>query len=401
MQLFGKADRYLACAKPVECVPGPGERQSNDEGNSNNSVLSMSALSGATVSPDLSLTAGEGPTTTLRATTISASTTATGAETAKTPEPGATSAMETTPLMDSPTADDLYRHIKCLLDGLPDDLTSEQHTRATAFIQSRSNVFSRSEYDIGRTRIILHRVDTGDNTPHFDQLQQHPTTQLRMIDEHVKHMLAHDVIELAASPWCSNVVMVRKQDRSMRFCIDYRKVNELIKKDKFPLPKIDTCLDTLNGCQYYSSCDLRWGYWQTEIDERDRDKTAFVTRKGQWHFKVLSFRLCNAPSQFARIMELVMSGLTYDICLVYLDDILVFSKTFEEHCNWLSTIFDRSERYTQNLVPPAAGSCVQLVRDRRCSLDHRPWAFRRRRQHLPAGLRASYLAVFQRAVDGS
>jgi len=172
-----------------------------------------------------------------------------------------------------------------------------------------------------------------------------------MIDEHVKHMLAHNVIEPAASPWCLNVVMVRKQDRSMRFCIDYRKVNKLIKKDKFPLPNIDTCLDTLDGCQYYSSCDLRWGYWQTAIDERDCDKTAFVTRKGQWHFKVLSFGLCNAPSQFDRIMELVMFGLTYDICLIYLDDILVFSETFEEHCDKLSTIFDHLERYTLKLKP--------------------------------------------------
>jgi len=96
---------------------------------------------------------------------------------------------------------------------------------------------------------------------------------------------------------------------------------------------------------------LRWGYWQTEIDERDRDKTVFVTRKGQWHFKVVSFGLCNVPSQFARIMELVMSGLTYDICLVYLDDILVFLKTFEQHCDWLSTIFDRLQRYTLKLKP--------------------------------------------------
>jgi len=95
------------------------------------------------------------------------------------------------------------------------------------------------------------------------------------------------------------------------------------------LPIIDNCLDTLNGCKFFSSCDLRWGYWQTEIDDRDRDKTAFVTRKGQWRFKVLSFGLANAPSQFARIMELVMSGLTHDVCLIYLDDILVFSKSFD------------------------------------------------------------------------
>ena len=159
-------------------------------------------------------------------------------------------------------------------------------------------------------------------------------------------MLEHDVIEPAASPWCSNVVMVRKQDGTMRLCIDYHKLNALTTKDKFPLPKIDSCLDTLNDCEFFSSCDLCWGYWQTEIDERDRDKTAFVTRKGQWRFKVLSFGLANAPSQFARIMELVMSGLTYDVCLVYLDDILVFSKTFDEHLDRLTTVFDRLDRYS-------------------------------------------------------
>jgi len=159
--------------------------------------------------------------------------------------------------------------------------------------------------------------------------------QLPLIDAHVDEMLKHDVIEPAASPWCSNVVMVRKSDSTMRFCIDYRKTNELTTKDKFPLPKIDSCLGVLNGSQYFSSCDLRWGYWQTEIDERDGDKTAFVTRKGQWHFKVLSFGLFNAPSQFAWIMELVMSSLTYEACLVYLDDILVFSLIFKKHCDRL------------------------------------------------------------------
>jgi len=309
----------------------------------------MSSMStGASEKTDLRPTTEQDLVDTCSVTTVSGSTTAAGANA---PAADATAATETFPSMDKLIADDPHSYIQCLIDGLPDDLTDEQRTRATAFIRSRSNVFSHSEYDIGRTQIIPHRIDTGDNAPHFEQLRRHPTTQLPMIDEHVEHMLAHDVIELAASLWSSNVVMVHKQDGSMRFCVDYRKVNELIKKDKFPLPKIDTCLDTLNSCQYYSSCDLRWGYWQMERDESDRDKTAFVTRKGQWWFKVLSFGLCNAPSQFARIMELVMSGLTYDICLVYLDDILVFSKTFEEHCDWLSTIFDRLERYTLKLKP--------------------------------------------------
>jgi len=115
----------------------------------------------------------------------------------------------------------------------------------------------------------------------------------------------------------------------MQFCVDSHITNQLIKKDKFPSSKINACLDTLNGCQYFSSCVLHWGIGR-QIDERDRDKTAFVMRKGQWRFKVLSLGLCNAPSQFTRIMELVMSSLTCDICLVYIDNILDFSKTFEE-----------------------------------------------------------------------
>jgi len=243
-------------------------------------------------------------------------------------------------------SENAHDHLDSLLRGLPPDLTDAQRDRAEAFIRSRASVFSRSEYDIGRTSIIPHRIDTGEHAPHFEQLRRHPQAQLPVIDEHVQNMLEHDVIEPAASPWCSNVVMVRKQDG---------KINVLTTKDKFPLPKIDTCLDTLNGCKFFSSCDLHWGYWQTEIDERDRDKTAFVTRKGQWRFKVVSFGLANAPSQFARIMELVMSGLTYDVCLVYLDDILVFSKTFDEHLDRLVTVFDRLDRYSLKLKPSKKG----------------------------------------------
>jgi len=237
--------------------------------------------------------------------------------------------------------------VQCLIERLPKDLTDGQRVKAEEFIRSKAHIFSRSEFDIWRTDILRHRIDTGESMPHYEQLRRHPTNQLPVIDEHADQMLRHNVIEPAAAPWSSNVFMVRKRDGSMHFCIDYWKVNDLIKKDKFPLPKVDTCLDMLNGSRYFSSCDLRQGYWQTFLDERDRDKTAFVTRKGQWRFKVLSFGLCNAPSQFARTMELVLSGLTYDVCLVYLDDILVMSRTFEEHCARLAAAFDRLEKHAK------------------------------------------------------
>jgi len=193
----------------------------------------------------------------------------------------ATTAEVLVPGSSSPSSEAKPDHISSLLRNLPTDLTSEQKDRTEQFVRSHTNVFSRSEYDIGHTSIIPHRIDIGDSSPHFEQLRRHPMAQLPVFDEHIQHMLEHDVIEPAASPWCSNVVMVRKQDGTMRLCIDYRKLNCLTVKDKFPLPKIDTCLDTLNGREFFSTCDLRWGYWQTEIDECDHDKTAFVTRKGQ------------------------------------------------------------------------------------------------------------------------
>ena len=146
-----------------------------------------------------------------------------------------------------------HDHINSLLHSLPSDLTDDQSDPAEAFIHSCANVFSRSEFNIGRTNIIPHCIDMGDSTLHFEQLRRHPMAQLPVIDEHVQYMLDHDVIEPAASPWCSNV---RTQDGTMRLCVDSCKLNGLATKDKFPIPKIDTCLDTLNGCEFFSTCDL-------------------------------------------------------------------------------------------------------------------------------------------------
>jgi len=192
-----KKDSFLAHAEPVECLPGSREELPKELciGRRNN-MLSVST--GASEKTDLRPATEQNPVDAQRTTTVSEGTTAAGADA---PAADATAAAETLPSTDKPTADDPRGHIQCLVDGLPDDLTDEQHARATAFIRSQSNVFSRSEYDIGRTRIIPHSIDTGDNAPHFEQLRRHPTTQLPMIDEHVEHMLAHDVIEPAASLW--------------------------------------------------------------------------------------------------------------------------------------------------------------------------------------------------------
>src|SRR5208282_937541 len=151
-----------------------------------------------------------------------------------------------------------------------------------------------------------------------------------------------------------------------RFCVDYRKLNDLTYKDSYPLPRIDTCLQSLGGARFFSTLDLRAGYWQTEIDSRDRDKTAFVTRRGTFRFKVLSFGLANAPALFQRLMDLVLVGLTWEACLVYLDDVIVYANSFEQQLERLTAVFGR---LTEAGLKLKASKC-QLFQRRVTFLGH-------------------------------
>lgn len=133
-------------------------------------------------------------------------------------------------------------------------------------------------------------------------------------------------------------MLVKKKDGTWRFCVDYRHLNRITKKDVYPLPRIDDALDCLHGANYFSSIDLRSGYWQISVDERDREKTAFVTPDGLYQFKVMPFGLCNAPATFERMMDSLLQGFKWSTCLCYLDDVLVFSPTFETHLERLSAV---------------------------------------------------------------
>lgn len=132
-----------------------------------------------------------------------------------------------------------------------------------------------------------------------------------------------------------------KKDGSICFCVDYRKVNKVTRKDSYPLPRVDDLLDLLAGAQWFSTLDLASGYWQVEVHPQHREKTAFTTGQGLYEFRVMPFGLCNAPSTFQRLMELVLAGLRWDICLAYLDDIVVFGHTFEEHLQRLRIVLSR------------------------------------------------------------
>ena len=147
--------------------------------------------------------------------------------------------------------------------------------------------------------------------------------------------------EPSTSPWASPIVLVRKKDGSTRFCIDYRKLNDVTRKDAYPLRRIDATLDTLHGSQWFSTLDLLSGYWQVEVDEANRQKTAFCTPEGLFQFKVMPFGLCNAPATFQRLIDLVLAGLQWSDFLVYIDDVIVLGHTFDEHLRILRSVLQR------------------------------------------------------------
>ena len=154
-------------------------------------------------------------------------------------------------------------------------------------------------------------------------------------------MLDSNIITPSSSPWASPMVLVRKKDGSLRFCVNYHKVSAITRKDAYPLPLVDDTLDTLACCKCFTTLDLVSGYWQVEVDKKDREKTAFTTPDGLFEFTKMPFGLCNAPATFQRLMDLVLAGLQWNNCLVYLDDILIIGKTFDDHLHNLSLVFDR------------------------------------------------------------
>ena len=190
-------------------------------------------------------------------------------------------------------------------------------------------------------RWVDHEIDTGDAKPINRPTYSLSVSQLEEQEKQIQYLLSHGLVQPSKSAWGAPVIFVRKKGGEWRMCIDYRALNNVTVRNAYPLPRIEECLDQLKDARFFSKLDMLSGYWQVRVKEEDRHKTAFNTRTGKWEFCVLPFGLMNAPSTFQKMMNDILREYIGDFVQVYIDDILIFSRTREEHIKHCRTIFER------------------------------------------------------------
>jgi hypothetical protein len=196
------------------------------------------------------------------------------------------------------------------------------------------------------TTVVQHEIDTGSHRPIKFKPYQVPKAWEDKVKEMIDDMRENNIISpTSTSPWGFPVVLVKKKDGSLRFCVDYRKLNAITKTSSYPIPLISELLDSLNGAKYFSSMDLASGYWQIRMHPDSVEKTAFVSKYGAFMFNVMPFGLVGAPATFQSLMDRIFGDLQWKNLCVYFDDIFVFSKTFKEHILQLREVFTRLRRY--------------------------------------------------------
>ena len=246
---------------------------------------------------------------------------------------------------------ELPEHLRDMAETAAAELSDVQRRQLCGMICENADVFVGADGKLGRTTLAKHRIDLTDNIPVKCRPYRPPLSQMSVIENELEKMQADDIIVTSDSPYASPVVLVSKKDGTPRFCVDYRRLNAKTVKNSWPIPNTNQCLDQLGKGKWFSCLDLASGYWQCEIDEADRYKSAFVTHKGLFEFKVLSFGLCNAPGTFQLLIERMLRGLQPDRCLAYLDDIISFGATWEDAVNNLQMIFDRLRIANLKLKP--------------------------------------------------
>ena len=251
-------------------------------------------------------------------------------------------------------------HLVDLYEKTSQGLNYEQKQKVANLLGRFKDSFSRDEWDLGLTHLTAHAIKTEGAAPVKQPPRRVPMAYAEEEKKAIEDLKAKGVIRESSSPWASPIVLVKKKDGGVRPCVDYRKVNELVKPDGFPLPRIQDCLDAVAGSELFSTFDLTSGYFQIPLVEEDIPKSAFVCKYGHYEMTRMPFGLNNAASTFQRTMEMALSGLQWITCLIYIDDIIVFGKNFEEHMSRVEEVFERIKAAGLKLKPQ---KCQMLQRE--------------------------------------
>ena len=210
------------------------------------------------------------------------------------------------------------------------DWTDDLKSKTRELFKEYAHVFALESLDMGHTSLVKHKIKLDNYTPFKERYRHIPPNLFEEVKNHLKEMIQVGAIRCSNSPWANAVVVARKKDGSLHFCIDLRKLNARMIKDTYSLPRIDETLDCLEGAIIFTSLDLKSGYWQVEMDEESKALTTFtVGPLGFYECERMPFGLKNAPATFQHLMESCLGELHLNWCIIYLDDIIVFSKTPE------------------------------------------------------------------------
>jgi len=236
---------------------------------------------------------------------------------------------------------DVPFHLKKLYTETVKSCSAEESKAIASLLNHYESAFSRGEYDLGRTDLVEHEIDTGDSPP----IRQRPRRLAHaLVGEDamaIDRQIEQGSVRPSSSPWASPIVLVRKKSGEIRPCVDYRMVNKVTKKDAYPLPHVQDCLDAVAGAVSFSTLDITSAYNQVPVKKEDIPKTAFITRHGLFEYVTMPFGLSNAAATFQRLMELVLRGMQWKLCLIYLDDVIVFGRSFDEHIDRLKDVLER------------------------------------------------------------
>ena len=244
-------------------------------------------------------------------------------------------------------------------------VSEEEGHKLVQLLESYHDVFCLEAGERGETDLVQLHIDTEGASPRRQPARRVPFAVRQEIARQLQEMQRDGVIQASTSPWASPLVLVRKKDGNLRFCVDYRQLNAVTKLDPFPIPRIDDLLDQLGKSCYFSTLDLAAGFWQIKVAEDSREKTAFITHRGLFEFRVMPFGLMNAPSVFQRLMQHVLCDLNPDqgpdFVSVYIDDVLIFSRSVDEHLRHVQLVLDRLRATGLKLKPSKCHFLRQTV----------------------------------------